>query len=109
MTVADFIKATEGYYGKYERPVMRATVEGYLGQYRPGDLDELWQATLLQFSGRYRTQPDVAALEEVWKHREPRTVPVTHRLEGPTISDDERAECLSMLDRLANRLGWRRA
>ena len=66
MTVTEFVRKVEGYYGPYpgER---RGVVALYLQQrgYRPKFLDRLWRALIYQVEATYRYVPDVACLDKL--------------------------------------------
>ena len=63
MTVTEFIKQAQAYYGDY-RPGALAHVQGYLQRYKGYQLDALWRQVLVDYSGRWNYPPDIAILEE---------------------------------------------
>ncbi len=67
MTINKFLKMLESYYGKYERPLIRQIVEGYLGQFQESELEILNQRLILDYSTQYKCTPDVAILENIKK------------------------------------------
>ena len=64
MTTTDLVKLLEGYYGPYERPVLKQMVTKYLDGFTSVQRAKLWTEIKLQFSTRWNTQPDIAVLEE---------------------------------------------
>ena len=67
MTIAEFIKRIEAYYGEYPRPAIKAHVAAFLKSrgYSDEMLDELYRLVIMSISTRYRTVPDVADIEEI--------------------------------------------
>ncbi len=65
MTIPEFLKNVEGYYGKY-KPVTKSVVEQYLQEenIHPDRLREIWRHLVKTVSGQYAFTPDVAAIEQ---------------------------------------------
>lgn len=65
MTIPEFIKAVEGYYGKY-KPGTKSVVTQYLQEesIHPDRLREIWRHLVKTVSGQYAFTPDVAAIEQ---------------------------------------------
>ena len=65
MTPKEFVKNIEAYYGRYERPMVKATVLKYAEQYGPEELRQMYHNLIFEFSGQYKIAPDLAAIEKV--------------------------------------------
>lgn len=67
MNAKQFVIEVEAYYGKYDRPSVKAAVLGYAEGI--GDLQGLYDRLVLEFSGEYRYVPDVAVIQRVARVR----------------------------------------
>ena len=70
MTASELLDNLEGYYGRYDtgvRPTVRRFVLQYLGgeKFTDNSRAKLFRWTLLRYTGRFGSPPDIAALEEV--------------------------------------------
>lgn len=68
MTIPEFIKAIEGYYGKY-KPTTKSVVAQYLQEegLHPERLRAIWRHLVKTVSGQYGFVPDVAVIEQAKK------------------------------------------
>lgn len=68
MTIPEFIKAIEGYYGKY-KPATKSVVIQYLQEESvyPERLRAIWRHLVKTVSGQYGFVPDVATIEQAKK------------------------------------------
>lgn len=66
MTVADFLKQLEGYYGPFQRVEQRKHVAAYLdNEWSDEELPDLFKWCLETIAARYNYVPDIAAFEEI--------------------------------------------
>ncbi len=66
MDTVKFIKMIENYYGIKYRSGMLSILIGYLEK-QTLDLNSIFQKVVLDFSGQYKTLPDIAIFEKIIK------------------------------------------
>ncbi len=64
MTLQEFIRDLQGYYGLAYRPGQQPAIAQYLSVFGPSELQSLYDETLRGVSSAYKTLPDIAAFEE---------------------------------------------
>lgn len=67
MELKEFITRLQDYYGQpYRRGELRNQVLDYLDTFQPEYLEALYKATLENFSGQFKTLPDIAVFEKLY-------------------------------------------
>lgn len=111
MTIPEFIKAVEGYYGKY-KPGTKSVVVQYLReeQLHPDRLREIWRHLVKTVSGQYAFTPDVATIEQARREiRSVRAAPAEYRPALPDPAAEQfRPELEGLLKGLVDRFSLRR-
>jgi len=111
MTREQFIQLVEAYYGRYERPAQRATVQQYLERFPESCCPTLYKRLILEYSGQYRFTPDVAILEDIkrkidaeptgWLRTDAKQIPES--TEGWASAEERTGFLRSLLQRLRDR------
>jgi len=65
MTMKDFLKNVQDYYGQKYPEGQKPFIAKYLGQFNERALDHLFAKTLTTISSKYKTLPDIATWEEL--------------------------------------------
>ena len=83
MNHKEFFIWLEGYYGKYDRPVLRNDVAVYVRKIPEDDLYPIRQRLTEAFSTQYNFTPDIATLEIARKDIKPPPRAPTYQLKAP--------------------------
>ena len=87
MQYKEFFQWLEGYYGPYERDVLRRSVASYVKSIPEHLLDAIAEYLRLNFSTQYNFTPDVATIEVARKSIKPVHKPYIPRLPEPEAQD----------------------
>ena len=87
MQYETFFAWLEGYYGKYERPILRNSVAAYIKTIPEAQLEPLAEYLRLNFSTQYNFTPDVATIEVARKDLKPIHKPYIPGLPDPEARD----------------------
>lgn len=113
MEVKEFIRGTQDYYGlEYRKGIHLNTIATYLSEKSEFMLGCLFSAIILEFSGQYKTLPDVAALEkakdrmyEIYNERMKKQDKMVPAIEEAQL-EDYRDEVLAMFKNLTSKVKW---
>ena len=107
MTAIEFMKNLEGYYGRYEKPLVKAEVYKEIRGMNEKFLQCLYDELKLSFGIQYGKQPDVkvieTAREKVLEYYQPPAIMQTPQIEDRRdYTDEVEAE----FEKLRERFDW---
>lgn len=83
-----FLRAIEQYYGSFSSTFKRGTVLTYLREnYGENQLHDLWTVLVQNHSSQFKSPPDIAIIEKVWKDAHPNEQPYPYAGGSTPIKD----------------------
>lgn len=110
MTVAQFVRRLESYYGlSYDRRGQLQIIGDYLSLRSGAYLAALAETVIRHHSGQYGKLPDIAVFEECAQEAKERLFSANRALPAPveTPTEEERERVAAELRRLADKLTYR--